>query len=323
MKKKRIGLVDVDGSDFPNVALMKIARYHKNNGDNIEWRGIGDYDLIYASKIFTFSPDLSPHLGTVGETIKGGTGYDAMINLPDEIDKIRDLDYSIYPKSTVSIQFFSRGCIRNCKFCIVRKKEGYIHPVTPMNLNPRGKKIEILDNNFFANPEWREAVSLIKKWNQPVTFHGIDVRILDEEQAKILETIKLSGNYMHIAWDYPDKLSLEKMKMMVKYVKPPKIVCYILIGFNTTPEQDLYRVREIVKLGIRPFVQTYRDFKNEKKQTQYEKDFQSWGNFKQAVTTVDFMDFVTSRGLKCSYYFSDEYKELQKKNIVKYAKRLM
>ena len=320
VKKRKIGLIDVDGSDFENIALMKISRYHKNKGDDVGWRGIGDYDFLYASKIFTFSPDLQPHLGSVGKIIKGGTGYDATITLPDEIDKIRDIDYSIYPKSRRSIQFFSRGCIRNCSFCVVRKKEGYIKPVDPMDLNPRGKSIEVLDNSFFANPEWREAVKLIKKWKQPVNFHGVDVRIMTEEQFKVINTIKLSGGYIHIAWDYPSEKTLEKIKEMVKYVSGSKIICYTLIGFNTTPEQDLYRVRELIKLKIRPYVQPYRDFHNERKVTQYERDFRSWANFKQAVNTVDFMDYVTPRGLKGSYYFSDEYKALRESKKEKLSK---
>jgi len=92
------------------------------------------------------------------------------------------MDYSIYPQYPFSVQFFSRGCIRHCPFCLVHDKEGHIQSVTPHDINPNGKWIEILDNNFFANPNWRDAAEYLMKLNQPVNFHGVDVRIMDEEQ---------------------------------------------------------------------------------------------------------------------------------------------
>ena len=108
----RIGLVDVDGHNFPNYALMRISGYHKAKGDEVEWAVPlkNDYDIVYKSKIFTFTPDdMTPWNGKV---IKGGTGYDIESKLPAEIEAFLDLDYSIYPQHKYSLQFFSRGCIR-------------------------------------------------------------------------------------------------------------------------------------------------------------------------------------------------------------------
>ena len=174
----RIGLVDVDGHNFPNFALMKISSYHKSLGDEVEWAMPlkNNYDIVYKSKIFTFTnDDMTPWNVKV---IKGGTGYDIESKLPKEIEDVEDLDYSIYPQYNFSIQFFSRGCIRKCPFCLVRQKEGYIHEVTPTSLNPNGKHIEVLDNNFFANPSWKESVNWLLEANQKVKLHGVDVRIM-------------------------------------------------------------------------------------------------------------------------------------------------
>ena len=33
----KIGLVDVDNTNFPNLALGKIARHHKEQGDEVVW----------------------------------------------------------------------------------------------------------------------------------------------------------------------------------------------------------------------------------------------------------------------------------------------
>jgi len=99
-----IGLVDIDGHNFPNLALMKISAYHKSIGDNVSWVDIGNYDRTYMSKVFTFSPDYSKGLANYGEVIKGGTGFKMTNTLPSEIDKLCP-DYSIYPKFTAAYGF--------------------------------------------------------------------------------------------------------------------------------------------------------------------------------------------------------------------------
>ena len=125
----KIRLLALD-SKYPNLAIMKISTYHKNKGDNVDWyvheKDFIDTDILYISKIFTFSEDIK-YLPINAKIIKGGTGYDINSKLPEEIENITELDYSLYPNCDFSIMFTTRGCIRNCKFCLVRKKEGYIH----------------------------------------------------------------------------------------------------------------------------------------------------------------------------------------------------
>lgn len=304
----KIGLIDVDGHNFPNFALMKISAWHKAQGDDVEWArprelfGTEEYDVIYASKIFTFSPDFDARQYVCKKLVKGGTGYDIKSRLPEPIEECRLLDYTIYPQYEFSVQFFSRGCIRHCPFCLVHNKEGKIHSVQPHALNPRGKWIEILDNNFFANPEWRKAAQYIKDAGQPVKFHGVDVRIMDEEQAEFLNEIKHVGN-IHIAWDLPQIDLRPQLEKMCKYVNPSKITCYLLIGFNSTKEQDLNRARVLKDLGIKPFAQAFRDFKNERTPSLYERDFCRWCNKRQIFSTCDFLDFKPRKNFKCTKHF--------------------
>ena len=198
----KIGLIDVDGHNFPNFALMKISAWHKSHGDTVEWTGdmYWDFDRVYKSKIFTFTPDNDRPFPC--EVIKGDTGYDVRSRLPEEIEKSTQMDYSLYPEYPFSIQFFSRGCIRRCPFCLVHDKEGEIHAVEPVDLNPAGQWIEVLDNNFFANPEWLSAVQYLLNHKQPVNLHGVDVRIMNEEQAFWLNKLRLRRS-IHIAWDLP------------------------------------------------------------------------------------------------------------------------
>ena len=68
----RIGLIDVDGHNFPNLALMKLSSWHKANGDDVEWAiPFNHYDTIYRSKIFTFSPDDLTYY-SANQVIRGG-----------------------------------------------------------------------------------------------------------------------------------------------------------------------------------------------------------------------------------------------------------
>lgn len=309
MNMAKIGLLDVDGHHFPNLPLMKIAAYHKKKGDHVEWLNhLDKYDIVYQSKVFTFSPDsdISVQAPVV---CKGGTGYNIGSRLPDDIERTQP-DYSIYPMFKFSIQFFSRGCIRQCPFCIVREKEGMIRPVEPMELNPAGERMEILDNNFFANPEWRSAVKWIERSGQRINLHGVDVRIMDEEQAYWLNRMKIAGS-IHIAWDFPQDPVLPKIKEMLKYIKPYKIICYVLIGFNSTIEQDYGRVIQLKELGIRPFVQPYRDFHNQRVPTKYERDFAQWVNKREIFSSCDFKDFSPRKGFKCKHYLTPHLSDIE------------
>ena len=278
----KIGLVDQDGK-MPNIALMKISKHHKNNGDSIKWyEPLFDYpDRVYISKIFNFTEDYQYEPDC--DVVKGGSGYDIKKKLPNKIEK-EDPDYTIYPDCNYSIQMFSRGCIRNCPFCVVREKEGKIKPIEPMKLNPKGEWIEVFDNNFFANPKWEEAINKLIEWNQPVNFHGIDVRILNKKQANYLNKLK-HKKQIHIAWDNPKNDLTDKLKMVTKLIKPYKLMCYVLIGYWSSKDEDLWRVKTLDKLGIDPFVMPYD------KSDQYQKNFSRWVNHKAIFNTVKWKDY--------------------------------
>jgi len=302
----KIGLLDIDGHKFPNLALMKISAYHKSIGNFVEWYNPlnGRYDIVYKSKVFTFTPEYKYYINS-DAIEKGGTGYSTLINLPERID-CQDPDYSIYPMIDYSIQFFSRGCIRNCPFCIVMKKEGKIQTVKPMNLNPKGNRIEVLDNNFFANPEWKKSVEYLMNQNQPVNLHGVDVRIMNEEQAYWLSKLRIDSGKIHIAWDNPRDNIIPQIKEMTKHINPYKITCYMIIGFWSTIHEDYERVMKLRELGVNPFIQPYRDFDNIRIPTQYEKDFASWANKKERLKSFDFKNFSPRKGFYCREYFNNQ-----------------
>lgn len=296
-----IGLVDVDGHNFPNFALMKIAAFHKAHGDSVEWANpiFGQYDRVYQSKLFTFTPDVQTDWCC--EVVRGGTGYDIRSRLSEAIEQSTAIDYSIYPQHPFSIQFFSRGCIRHCPFCLVHDKEGMIRPVEPVQLNPNGEWIEVLDNNFFANPDWKSAIDYLLRAGQKVNLHGVDIRIMNEEQAYWLNKLRLRRN-IHIAWDLPAIDLTDKLREVIRYIKPWKLMCYILVGFNSTMEEDLYRIERCRELGIKPYVMPYRDFENKRQPSQYEKDLAQYVNKPMIFQSCKFEDFSPRKGFKCSSY---------------------
>ena len=298
-----IGLINGDKSTFPNLALMKISAYHKEKGDNVELANIfGKYDKCYASRVFSFSTE-NNDLIDLFQPECGGTGFNVEKKLDPEIDAIKEPDYSIYPNSNFSIQYYSRGCIRNCPFCLVREKEGIIQPCEPMALNPKGEYIEVLDNNFFANKEWKFAVEDLMKTKQPISLNGVDVRIITDEQAFTLSKLKLKKK-IHIAWDDVNTNVLDGIETLIKHVKPYKIMCYILVGFNSTIEEDLYRINKINEYGITPFVMPYRDIENNKEPSLYAKDIARWCNMQAVRKSCKFEDYEPRRGFKCKSYFN-------------------
>ena len=127
---------------------------------------------------------------------------------------------------------------------------------------------------------------------------------MTEEQAYWLNKLKLKGN-VHIAWDLPQLDLTEKLREVTKYIKPYKLTCYVLIGYNSTKEQDLFRINTLKEFGIYPFVQPYRDFENKRTPTQYEKDLARWANNKFLYKSCKFEDFEPRKGFKCKEYFKD------------------
>lgn len=218
------------------------------------------------------------------DMIVGGTGFDIQSRLPKEIEDC-DYDWSIYPNCDHSIIWFSRGCIRNCPFCIVHEKEGPIQPVEPKNLNPNGKFIKVMDNNFFANPKWRKSVQKLIKWGQPVDLQGVDIRLMDDKQAKALGKLKHYHN-VKIAWDNPRDNIDDKIELLLKYFKPSRLMCYVLIGYWSTPQEDLERVMHLWNdYGITSFAMPYDKF------DAYQKSFARWCNNKSIFKTCSWDDY--------------------------------
>ena len=267
----KIGLYNLEPA-IVNTAMMQVSTYHKLNNDDIYVYSPlfhDEYDKIYAFSIF----DYTDKCYVRDDMITGGTGFDIKSKLPVEITKC-EYDWSLYPDCDYSILWFSRGCIRNCPFCVVREKEGYIHSVEPLNLNPNGEYVKVMDNNFFANPNWNDSVNYLLSLGQKIDMQGFDIRIFNEDQGEALSQLKHHKAFK-FAWDNPRDNIDDKIELLLDYIKPSNLMCYVLIGYWSSPMEDYRRVMHLWdEYKIHSFVMPYDKF------NRYQKDFSRWVNNK-------------------------------------------
>ena len=232
----KIGLIDVDSHNYPNLPLMKIAAWHKANGDDVEWHwGWGHYDKVYMSKVFddTYSAD-KPEPINAATIIKGGTGYfrrkkdghaEVFIDgqwhdignknifyygntvyretLPDEIEHCYP-DYSLYPALTkdTAYGFLTRGCPNNCGFCSVSQKEGRCScKVADLSQWWDGQKnIVLCDPNLLACREHMDLLRQLEESHAWVDVNqGFDARLLTPDNIAAIKQIRIKE--IHFAWD--------------------------------------------------------------------------------------------------------------------------
>ena len=272
----KIGLIDVDGHNFPNIPLMKISAWHKAQGHHVEWYDpmFSDHmDKVYMSKVFSFSPDFEYHIDA-DEVVQGGSGYCIDLiggkeffnkskdsDLPPEIEHIQP-DYSLYGITDTAYGFLTRGCPRGCHFCHVEAKEGRAsRKVADLNEFWNGQKnIVLCDPNILACKQWKSLLQQLidsKAWvdiNQ-----GLDIRMMTEEKAEMLKQIKIKQ--WHFAWDrYEDKdLILPKFKMFKETtnINERNLIVYVLCNYDTTLEQDLERIYTLREMGYWAYVMLY------------------------------------------------------------------
>ena len=281
----KIGLIDVDGHNYPNLPLMKLSAWHKAKGDIVEWyepfKGlIEEYDKVYMSKVFSFTPDYSEPI-YAKNIERGGTGYcieivngkevfyqDRNKNLPDEIEHIYP-DYSLYPNETKDIAygFLTRGCPRGCSFCIVKDKEGMCsYKVADLSEFWRGqKKIELLDPNILACKECEELLQQLIDSKAKVNFNqGLDIRMMTNKKAELLSQIPIEA--IHFAWDrYEDKELIQpKFKIFREKskIRAHDLQVYCLVGDRERKvlDSDLDRIYWLRENGYAPYVMIYEKY---------------------------------------------------------------
>ncbi len=273
----RVRLTQLDGS-LPNIALMKLAHWHRGRGDEVvltsEWkRGLfeEDYDLVYGSAIFKFSQERLMRFQREWPQAKvGGTGTPYPWTVEEVIgeEDYEHYDYSDYPDVDYSIGFTQRGCRLKCRFCVVPTKEGKARSVNTIENIWRGdpwpKKLHILDNDFFGNPEWPARIAEIRDGGFRVCLsQGINVRLISEEAAAALATIeyrdtKFTRRRLYTAWDnlHDERVFFRGVDMLERAGIPAgNVMAYMLVGYDKaeTWERIWHRFNRMVERGIKPY----------------------------------------------------------------------
>lgn len=312
-----IGLIDVDNTRFPNIALGKIAAYHKLQGDTVEWADpmFGQYDRVYASKVFTFTPDFADLYDC--EVVKGGTGYDIHSVLPAEIDRLQP-DYSIYPDidSKTAYGFLTRGCPNKCRWCIVPVKEGNVHPymdIDEITLDGLRPNVVLMDNNILACDYGIAQLEKIADKGYRIDLNqGNSARLVTDDVAKLFAQIRWIGSMIRFAADTPRQLAEvdEAMARIDRYrealgKKPAQYLVYTMIDGDISECYDrlsYFRSNKRMRIVAQPF----RDFNNPNQTIpKWQKDMAHWANKRELWASCDFKDFVPRKGFVCGEYFNN------------------
>lgn len=346
----RIGLIDVDGhaskkqwgaTIYPNIALAKIARFHKEHGDDVEWYNPFSeyYDWVYMSKVFNFSPDYDYIINNSRRIIKGGTGYfvskDDMpgykplfwdkiwywAELPVEIDRCQP-DYSIYPliPKDYAYGFLTRGCPNKCKWCVVPKKEGAIRPYMDVDeIAIEGRhKLVLMDNNFLAAGDYaHEQLDKIISRGYRVDFNqALDARLVTDDFARKLAKVKwLEKNRIRFGCD--TKKQIEEceraMELIISHGFKGEFFLYTMLNDDFQESYDrihywwdkLQEQRDKHSSNlVYAYAQPYRDPNNPHHQIpQWQKDMANWVNKKAHFVAHSFEEFQPRKGFRCIEYF--------------------
>ena len=259
----KIGLVDVDSHNFPNLCLMKLSAYHKGRGHHVEWwRPEGRYDLVYKSRVFTdtYSKDTIA-VTNAEQVVSGGTGYGTGPDLPAEMEHSRP-DYAMYPQfPDTAYGFLSRGCPRNCGFCIVSGKEGRksVHTADLSEFWNGQREIKLMDANLLACPDHERLIEQLAQSRAWVDFsQGLDIRRITPDNVALLNRVRTKA--VHFAWDNPreDLTGYFRRFLELTAIKSDRRRrVYVLTNYNSTHEQDLYRVETLRGMGYDPYVMVY------------------------------------------------------------------
>ena len=239
----KILLIDLD-SKIPNLALMKLATFHKSLGDKVDLvrhnvsyypkkieKNIAipnGYDCYYCSILFP----KNKHLVLDERVVMGGSGYDLAVKLPDEIENLAP-DYSIYADNNTSYGFLTRGCSRSCRFCLVPRKEGKIRRVNTIDDIVKHKKVKFLDNNILIFPDHKALLrELVEKRIRCCFTQGLDIRCVDVENSKLLAKLNYSGEYTFAFDSWRDLPKIKRGLKLLNWAEPWQLRFFVYCNAN-------------------------------------------------------------------------------------------
>lgn len=252
----RVLLINIDSNKIPNFALHKIAKYHFDRDDKVVWDFpliASRVDRIYVSCIFKKNRERAARYEMYPHAVIGGGGYSLKAVLPPKIEDV---------KPHINLGFTTRGCNRQCGFCVVPQQEGSIRIVGDLLdlWDGKGKVITLLDNNILQVPAHFFRICRQAQENGiRIDFNqGLDWRLLTMEVAAALKATPRQGEW-RFAYDHPSMSNgVEKSVGLLKEYGINRSTWYVLVGYDTTFKEDLGRLNHLRELGQTAFVQRYK-----------------------------------------------------------------
>ncbi len=267
----KVLLVDVD-SKIPNLALMKLSTFYKSKGWEVDFIKLGfngypgkrkikvvygyGYDKVHCSNIFTPNQGYFKVIQCDDVEIGGVGSINPMKKLPEDAERVEP-DYSLYPENDTSYGFITRGCIRMCYFCFVPKTEGKLKYYMDPKDSIKHKKVSFMDNNFLAYKEHKEILKELRDLKVRCEFNqGLDIRLIDDENAKLLSELNYMGEYLFAFDDISYKPVIERQLEIVKrHIKKDwKIKFYVYVHPNMSIRDTIERVEWCRSNKVKPYI---------------------------------------------------------------------
>lgn len=353
---KKIGIIDADlldnGTRHPNLALMKIAGYYRDNGDEVKlitsYDEVLGYHELFMSKVFSFT-NVPHEILELKNLHKGGTGFyvDGGENLPDYIEHHMPY-YDLYKEFVegeiakgknranftdyldYSIGFTTRGCFRKCEFC-VNKKYDHVFRHSPVKefFDESRPYIYLWDDNILAFPQWREILKELRDTGRQFQFRqGIDIRLMTDEKARIFNSVHYQGDFIFAFDHIEDKELIREKVQLWKHYSSRVCKMYVICGFVSQDEKDIEnvfeRIKILMKYGSLPYIMRYEAYKNSRFRSMY-VELARWCNQPQFFKKKSFREFCVAnqrykknQETNCAAYqtmidFETEFPEIAKK----------
>lgn len=351
----KIAIIDADligrqKHRFPNLACMKISAYYKRNGNDVElktdYENLDHYDKVFISKVFTDTP-VEEEILNLPNVEYGGTGffYDKAPKLPDKIEHIKP-DYHLYDEWVneklangskrkdfayyldYSIGFLSRGCFRQCEFCVNKNyKKCEQHSNVLEFMDPERPKLCFLDDNFFACPQWKDIIQEVKATGKRFQFkQGLDERLLTDEKIHEMMTWKYDDSFIFAFDNIEDKDVIEqKLKRIFELYPTTKknFKFYVLCGYDRNEKWDnafwaqdikdtFERIKILSKYSVLPYIMRYEKCYTSDYAGVY-SSLAAWCNQPSIFKKFSYRDFCRCKGM------SDKYSKY-KRDIDSYLK---
>jgi len=341
----KVAIIDADligrkNHRFPNLASMKISGWHKEQGDDVilkrNYSSLDNYDLVYISKVFT-DTEINEEVLGFKNVRYGGTGffYDKAEPLPYHIEHYMP-DYHLYDDwvkerivvgkekpskltyyTDYSIGFLTRGCFRQCDFCVNRNKKMAVKG-SPLEefLDKERPKICLQDDNFFACKDWRELLFNLKKSNKRFQFkQGLDERLLTEEKIHELFDCNTEGDLIFAFDNIHDKKIIEEKLTMIRTLYPNSkkaLKFYTFVGFDRENKwdsdfwkQDIFdcfeRIRILMGYGCVPYITRFNRCQESPHKGMY-INLARWCNQPSLFKKKSFREFCTANGEDSACY---------------------